>query len=190
MVELVLVSFVLSYFYFRKNPTAGYFIGFVSFYLGIISGLIFYLSLQAAAHVTSGVGEFYRAHFYFIHFMTLLGMGIGFWPRKFRIKFSIYSIGFLLNGISVLIHKKMPIDLNKLHNLGQFDKIDILTRGNVLTHRPLISTDIYWLCDVFTYRLPWTSGKVVSLGDFLISIGLGVLLSAYLHRIKGVNQDV
>lgn len=190
MIELTVIFFLLSYFLIKKKPISWEFTGFKAFYLAIISAIIFYLSLQLASRNPGALGEFARNYFYFIHFICLLVMGVGFWPKEFNWKFSIYSIGFILNGISVLIHKKMPIDLNKLQILGQFDKINMLTRGQVLTHRPLISTDFYWLSDIFIYHPPWSQGKVVSLGDFFISIGLGILLSAYLYKIKGAKKDV
>ncbi len=190
MLELILISFIISYLLIRKNRVSWDFTGFKSFYLAVLSAIIFYLSLQMASLSASAAGDFTRKYFYYIHFITLILMGIGFLPKEFNWKFSIYSLGLLLNGLSVLIHKKMPIDLNKLQNLGQFDKINILTSGRVLTHRPLLSTDIYWLSDIFTYHPPWTLGKVVSLGDFFISVGLGILLSAYLYKIKGAKSDV
>ncbi|MDO5300998.1 MAG: DUF5317 family protein [Tissierellia bacterium] len=118
----------------------------------------------------------------YLHSLSLLVMGQGLFWGKFHPGKFFMALGFLANGLVVFLNKAMPVDLGKL---SAFDPqgAALISGGKVLTHRSLDAAVLPFLGDIIYYNGPFRPPVLMSGGDVLIAVGLGLIVTTLISQL-------
>lgn len=179
----IIIGAILVHFNKKIFPTPN----FKGIGVSILGAVLFLIIWRISMNSPGKLGNFLRLHFTILHCLSLLLMATGLIIGKKHLGKNILALGLLFNGVSVGIHGKMPIVQKALKEVGQDQLINILKDDKVLTHKLYHPNDIYILSDFIVYTPPWANGKVISIGDVAIAIGLCILFISVVTRDRKGN---
>ncbi len=142
----------------------------------ILNLLLYFFSLRDFGAITYYTIEYFTILHIGIYILLVVGI-------LFNYKYNfakLLSIGFILNLIPIILNGKMPVSRLAMEKAGQFEKLDLILRGKSLTHGIFLNPRGYFLADIIPIGY---SGKVISIGDIVISIGIVMMI------IYGMRRD-
>lgn len=122
------------------------------------------------------IGTFFLRFFPLFHCLVL-GIFIisALWKRN-NLGNLLLALGLLANFLPIFVNGRMPVARSALEKAGQWNMISLLEAKRSLTHMLMEGTKLNFLGDVIP--LPY-GGKVISVGDLLISIGIFLIIVGY-----------
>lgn len=177
MVFEAIILGIIIYYLFSKNFKIKHVdISIGDLWLTIFGAIIFFISLKISLQPGENI---IREYFHLIHPISLLIMSIGLLIGKNYFGKILLSLGFFCNALVVLVNKKMPVSLNALLKIKDYETINLLKADKTLTHMLMGNTKLNILGDIIPYSSFYKTSKVMSIGDILIGIGIGLIFASY-----------
>jgi hypothetical protein len=84
----------------------------------------------------------------------------------------------------------MPISIEGLQRAGLEKEAQIISAGGIITHQPLtLDTKLPFLADVIVLPPPYPFPKLMSIGDFIICLGVILFVQKAMMQEKIARQS-
>lgn len=145
--------------------------------LALCGILIIFLINFFTIYDFSSISDFFvKKYFYF----TILALFFIIISLLFNYKVRgmiVIAFGLFCNTLPIIFNGKMPVSLSALSKINNDKVFRIISEGLSLSHGVFENPKLYILSDIFPINPIFGQGKVLSIGDFIVSIG--VVLSLY-----------
>jgi lipoprotein signal peptidase len=103
----------------------------------------------------------------------------------------ILFFGALLNFIVIFINGgAMPISIEGLIKAGLEKEAEMIAAGGIITHQPITdATRLVYLADVIILPPPYPFPKLMSIGDFIICLGVIMFVQKAMLQEKVARQN-
>lgn len=185
ILECILVGLIFGFFISKKKRAYFPHLELSELWISVLGAGLFLMALYGPKYLPNSLGSFIYENFSIFHWLGLFGMALGFLLPKFHPGKILVGIGFLMNGLAVFSNGKMPVSMNALLKIQDSKTIQILLQNQAMTHEILDeNTNMQFLCDIIPFQSPLSGSKVMSLGDVLLALGVGIVVFSYITIIK------
>lgn len=137
-----------------------------------------------------GISDFCVRNYYYIHILSILSIAIGLFLNRKNPGLLIMSVGFILNLISIVINKKMPVSREALMRTKNHNMIYLLNNGYSLSHGLFKNPKLKILSDIIPLPPPYYNPKVISIGDILITLGVVIAIVFIARRNSDYDRNL
>lgn len=135
--------------------------------------------------------EVMREYSMYLHTLSYLILFVGIITNREYPAMWVIFLGSLLNFIVIFINGgAMPISIEGLIRAGLEQEAQIISSGGIITHQPLTAaTRIPILADIIILPPPYPFPKLMSIGDFIISLGVIMFVQKAMLQEKISRQN-
>lgn len=195
--ESLIIFSILGFFYnflhkpvTRLNKFFNKKLDLSKLFLSVLSALLFLIVFHIAKNNSSGIGDLIRNRFGILQAIFLFGIALGIFLGENSPGKIISSIGFFTNGLVILLNQGMPVSEAALQKISDHKTLKLLENNLVLTHCIMDkNTSFPFLGDIFVYNPFWAKGKVMSIGDVFIALGLGLMAFQMILNVKRSEDE-
>ncbi|MGI6704592.1 MAG: DUF5317 domain-containing protein [Clostridia bacterium] len=135
--------------------------------------------------------EAVREYSMYLHTMSYLILFVAIITNREHPAMWVIFLGVLLNFIVIFINGgAMPISIEGLLRAGLEQEAHIISSGGIITHQPLtIATKLPILADIIVLPPPYPFPKLMSIGDFIICLGVILFVQKAMLQEKIARQS-
>jgi hypothetical protein len=152
--------------------------------------LAFAIEFGTLFAVAAGI-EVVRDFSIYLHSLSYLILFIAIISNREHPAMWVLFLGVLLNFIVIFINGgAMPISIEGLQRAGLDKEAQIISAGGIITHQPLtLDTKLPFLADVIVLPPPYPFPKLMSIGDFIICLGVILFVQKAMMQEKIARQS-
>ncbi len=140
--------------------------------------------------VSAGI-EAVREYSMYLHTISYIILFSGILTNREHPSMWVILAGSVLNFIVIFLNGgAMPISIEGLYRAGLSEEAQMISTGGIITHQPLTPlTKLPFLADVIVLPPPYPFAKLMSIGDFVICIGIFMFVQKAMLQDKLMRQN-